>query len=236
MLTSQTGAGPSTLHERLKAARDYSKRTQLDVAKEVGKSRATIALWESTNAAIRTRPNAEQVMAFARACGVPAELLVDDTTPVSAILLYRPGKARRGAQAVLPLATAESSARDGRGKLFWSTVQLQVTEAHPELRNAFDVLVERQGCSARVPFMHRRSAAWLLVLHGQDKAAFLAEHVPAVLFGEAVTGRKLTKHLLVLADADTPDADGVVIDDDALGCRLVTFTNWQTAADALASL
>lgn len=227
----------SELHERLAAARKFAGLSQQAVGDRMVpvRTRGTIAMWESPNDAIRTTPSAEQVMAFAQVCGVPAEMLVDDTvTPTEIELLPRDGSAVRSR--TLRQRLDHRTDADVRGRAFWSNVQYEAIERKPELRHCFDVAIEAAGVAIRVPFLHRRAMAFFYAIQGEDRATFLEREIPAVLFAEAAYGRKMDKHLLVLAPAGTDaQADGLQVSDD-FGCITRTYTSALTAVQALIKL
>lgn len=221
----------SALHERLKAARTRAKLTQLALSEAVGISRPTIALWESSKDEIRTRPDAEQVMAYAQACGISPAVLLDDTVSVTEIELLPAG------QLTLPGREAHlvrrSPGQTPRSTLFWSTVKLHVTEANPALMTAFDVLVGEPPLTTTVPFLHRRRMVWLQELAGRSRADFIADVLPGVLYAEALFGKRCDKAILVLADAGSGATDGQVIADGTFGCEVIMVRTYETAAARL---
>lgn len=235
-------AAVSGLHERIKAARTYAGLSQLVLSQRINPpvSRAAVALWESSNDSIRTVPDAEQVMQVAQACGVPPELLVDDAVAPTDILLLP-----KDASAVARLYARPGSTQAGqssdtarRAALFWSTVSLQLGESDAALRSSFNVLLESHGVQVTVPYLHKRVMAFFLALEpGENQATFLSREVPPVLLAEAVLGKRVNKHLLVLMPQES-DArlDGAVLFDCALGCRVVAFCTYQRAVEYLLGL
>ena len=224
--------GRSKLYERLRAARQRAGLSQLQVAQAAGVSRAAVALWESTKDDIRTHPNAEQVMVVATLCDVPATLLLDDSAEASTIALLTPAQAA-AARYTRPLA---GTAGDRRAQLFWQTVQLAVLDANPALERCFGVQLERDGCTATAPFLHKRAAVWMLAPPSMPRQDFLLTYVPPALMVQALLGRALDKHLFVLNDAGSRDRDGTVVEADVLGCTVTAFSKPQTAAEALLAL
>lgn len=98
----------SELWQRLRAMRRYADLRQIDVAKRIGKSRATIALWESHLATIRTMPSAEDVRKYCEICNVSFAYAMDNRSHVDDV--YKMASVGREAPAVAAPAPAAIAA------------------------------------------------------------------------------------------------------------------------------
>jgi transcriptional regulator with XRE-family HTH domain len=69
----------SELWQRLRAARKAARRTQEELGKWVGVTRAAVSQWEHPDAGKRTRPRWETLAEVAKVTGAPIDWLHDDT-------------------------------------------------------------------------------------------------------------------------------------------------------------
>ncbi len=130
------------------------------------------------------------------------------------------------------LAVAAAMGHISRAALFWNTVRLAVIDKAPELQNCFDVVVERGGLMVKVPFMHKRSVAFMFGQLARTLEQFLTDELPGILYVRALASRT-PPDTLVLVSSDHNDhaeLDGAVIDQDLCGCRFVAVQQVATAA------
>jgi len=132
---------PSELWQRLREARKFANKTQLDMAKIAGVTRSGYAFWETPDDDSRTRPNSDQIVAICKATKVPVEWLLDDKANVSDI--WRDSRAIiTQASAPRPEPTAEvygsQIANSERAQQrFWAAVEYIVTTRDPRKDGAF---------------------------------------------------------------------------------------------------
>lgn len=75
----------SQLWQRLRQARKYADLSQQSLAELCHVSRGAVALWEAADPEHRTRPTAEHCLAIARACKVPIDWLLNDSSDLDAV-------------------------------------------------------------------------------------------------------------------------------------------------------
>ncbi len=69
---------PSELWQRIRSARKYADLNQGDVAQVCGVGRPAVTLWESKDAARRTKPDIDQIQALAKITRLPVEYFLND--------------------------------------------------------------------------------------------------------------------------------------------------------------
>lgn len=189
----------SQLWQRLRAARRKADLRQQDIAEKIGKSRATIALWESHQEDIRTSPSAEDVRVFAQVCKVPVTFLMDNRYhPDDVWKMDGDGmSANDHAAPVAPPASAALASKgvllgmeDRRAQTFWSSVEFTVCERSPGLAESF----------VRHPqlpdFMHNANA----VVFASDSVVaqnLMVGAMALLLQAEHRDGKTYAKHVLV---------------------------------------
>ncbi len=225
MTTATRTAKPkSEMWQRIRAARTSVKKTQLQTAQAIGKSRALVALWESVDPGNRTQPKLEELNALAVFFGVPVSYLMDDTARVEDIdtlLGHTP-------------AEAVSDPDEARAKAFWSSVQFNVLLEQPEAR--FQRPFKCGEHTHTIPFVKNRSVVeFAHVAKGQSLADAVMSGAGKLLVAERIMG-KATKVLAVYAPTGTPNAGALQQCCDLLGVQVVTFRDPQKAAAYLLAL
>jgi transcriptional regulator with XRE-family HTH domain len=184
----------SELWQRLREARRFANLRQEDLAIACGVTRASVAMWESTNVSYRTRPDDDSVVAIARLCKVPLSFLTDDQ--------FEPGDVwRMSSTAPLDGAANDSTEAtpalsllgmdDRRAKSFWSAVEFDACERKSSLLGCF------AGRNGALPdFLHGDSAVVFASDLG-DARAILIGALAVLLQAEKQQGRALDKHVLV---------------------------------------
>lgn len=165
------------LWQRLRAARAYADMKQQDVAdamRLLGQpiSRPALALWESAEERNRTMPKPEQVVAFAKACKVPAMYLLDDTQrdDVLAVRAYTENHTTHDQEAQDLLMTARA---------FWMDVKKTLLASDPDVAPYLDKTVR---CPSGIEFQLALKTRRSLVSCTHDTSA--TEHTDALLVRE----------------------------------------------------
>ena len=223
----------SELWQRLRAARSFGDKTQMEVSKGLGVSRPTVSLWESRDPAIRTNPSAQQVMGYATVCGVPAQFLVDDAADPDDVYKYG-GKFGSKNDAVAPLSTEEAERR--RAKAFWSAVEFKCVSDTPSLIGAFEVAIPSNSIKLRAGFLHIKNVAVFTAPVGREESDVLESATACLLLYERALGRTMNKHLMVYTRSGTFNIDDSAAYERQFGITLSAFNDVDRAAAHLSTL
>jgi transcriptional regulator with XRE-family HTH domain len=191
----------SALWQRLRAARHFGKKTQDQIAIAAGVSRPAIALWESVKADIRTMPSADQIMVFARECGVSPQFLLDNSADPESVYTYGSSEQIR-----TPVATATAEQQlDRQARAFWSAVKFAAIVEAPGLEGCFDIEVDVLGSPMRVGFLHGPHLVMLTAAHsGVSGNSTLARGIGDMLTVERSLGHPYVKHAFLWSPTTTP--------------------------------
>ncbi len=188
----------SQLWERLRAARRFANLRQIDVAKRVGKSRATIALWESRQDDIRTHPSAEDVRKFCEICKVPVAFVMDNRSHPDDVYKVARGGASSASEA--PVSAPASAAmprnallgmEDRDAQMFWNAVEFDMVSRAPAQREHF-------ANGAGPNFIHDGNAV-VFASDSADGQAVLVGAMSVLLEYQRAEAKTLAKHVLVYA-------------------------------------
>lgn len=219
----------SELWERLRAVRMYANKTQKDVAKELDVSRAAVALWESPTEGIRTSPSAQQIMAYAKVCNVPAQFLIDDTQRADDVYAYMQElqgitKSPKGEEELVRRAAA-----------FWSAVHFETLVTHPKASAHFNVSAKLGGIEFTAALLKGQDVASFSYV-GADWQAQVLREASNLMFLERAMGHALNKHLLMFWPAPSEDAPQLMAFARALDIRLTLVSDVPKTAKYLGNL
>ena len=224
----------SELWQRLRSARSFAEKTQGDIAKALKVSRPTVTLWESKDGSNRTNPSAQQVMAFARECGVPAEFMMDENADIDDVYSYAaPATTDFGALTGKPKAD-EAAARQARA--FWSAVEFKVVSDRPSYAEHFEVLADAAHMRVRADFLHNRSIAEFAAPLGREDAEVLMDATAKLLVAERALGRQMTKYVLLFTKTGNFNIDGRQIFEKTFGVQVKAFSDIDKAAEFLLTI
>lgn len=227
----------SELWQRLRAARAYADKTQLDVAKILGVSRAAVALHESRDPSIRTRPTAEQVMAISKITGVPAEFLMSDLVAPDDVWKYadRPAPSQPAsttysqpqidspANMILPTVTQPDRLTKG----FWSAVEFAVIQSNEALASCFARDIDAAGLHLTADFIKNKTLVAFTGLPSStsqsDLRQFAMQVAGAILLQERAMHKPMAKHVLIYSRVPTALPEMATSAANAFGidCRVV---------------
>ena len=132
----QTASMPSTLGQRIKAARLRCKLTQQQVADACGIDRAAVSQWESSDPAKATRPSMDNLRAFQKMAKAPWDWLQSDESEL--------GEAWDEKASDAGAATRPDPSRTMTDELSSGALDLAriYDSATPEVKTLFDTLAK----------------------------------------------------------------------------------------------
>lgn len=215
--------------QRLRAARDYGKKTQAHIAEHIGTvSRGAVAQWEANTPGLRTNPSAVQALQFAQACGVPVEWLLDDTQRIDGLHSYM--QSRRASAAPQSHALKEAAA----AKAFWSAVQFQAILLNPVLADRFNVPVKLDGLERSAPFLDGKHLAAFAACN-EDWRSVLVREVQELLIIEMGVGHTCDKAVFLWSATPMVATKDMTTFAKRLSCTLVFAHDVNDAAQMLAT-
>jgi transcriptional regulator with XRE-family HTH domain len=229
MNTTQTKK--SELWQRFRTARQYARKTQAQVSKDIGNvTRGAMAQWETNRDEIRTIPKGDQIVAFANSCGVPPEWLLDDSQTPEGLYSYMQAwhANRRDDQAAAPAVRSLAA-----GRAFWAAVQYQAIVLNPALENCFSVPVNVGGATMAAPFLDGKNIA-SFTSEVRDWRTPLTQEVATLLLLEKALGYRCHKALFVWGPAGLLPMAEVAVFSQRLGTPIVTCTDVGATAQMLA--
>jgi transcriptional regulator with XRE-family HTH domain len=228
------------LADRLRTARTFAGKTQLDVAEALGVSRSAVAQFESANPDTRKPVSAEYINAWAACCGVPAADLTEPNVGLNELSL-RWARDRAGN----PPSQAPASA-DGLPAVYASheqidawrnAVKFDCMSRDPRRSAAFDVKLGVHGVELTAPYLSGRT---LVGFAGFDPnmPRLYSTAVSRVLLLEAAANRgNLHKHLILLAGpAQGAGGEAVDFQVPVFGVHLHVVNSVQAASEIVMSL
>lgn len=248
MATKSGKFNRSELWQRLRAARAFSDKTQQDIAKALGVSRAAVALHESRDPNIRTRPTAEQVMVISKITGVPAEFLMSDSVAPDDVWKYadRPGDVQsamtrpRGPEHFHEAEMIQVPQQDRLTKGFWSAVEFAVISQDPSLIECFSKDIDAGGIHLTADFIRGKSLAAFTALPIGASSADLRQLAMivagAILLQERALHKPMVKTCLIYSRTPAALPEIAVAAASAFGidCKVVSAVD--EAANILLSL
>ncbi|HET8870315.1 MAG TPA: helix-turn-helix transcriptional regulator [Aquabacterium sp.] len=233
--------------QRLRAARHYADKTQADVAKVLGVSRAAIALHESRDPNIRTRPTAEQVMAISKLTGVPAEFLMSDLVNPDDVWKYA-DRATTGqhspqvVQAVAPhtqqmILPSDTGPQDRLVKGFWAAVEFHVVSQNPSKASCFAQQIDAGGVDLRADYVSGKVVALFTAVPTSNLKAFITTTAGTILLIERAMHKPMHKHILLWSQAPVENVPAIAeAAQRAFGVQAHFVTSVEQAATLLTSL
>lgn len=191
----------SELWQRLRAARDYGKKTQLDIARGLGLTRGAVALWEARGPEIRTNPTADQIMAVAAMTGVPADYILDDNQRPDDVFSFM----QHRKDVVDSTPTPKAQQASAQGAAFWSAVKYEALRKNAGLSRCFDQPVQLHHTELRAGYLQGKTLAQF-VANGGDFRDLLVQEVKNMLIIELALGRRCTKSVFIWSPDETPPA------------------------------
>lgn len=231
----QPSGAVSQLWERLRAMRRFAGLRQQDVAQHLNKSRATIALWESHLEAIRTRPSADDVRAYAELCKVPVTFALDNRAhPDDVWRAQGNGVAPAATDAPrVPQAPAPAvpnlllGMQDRTAQMFFTAVEFGVANRTAEK-------IARFPHDGGPDYVHNGHAV-VFASDAVDAKSLLIGAMAVLLQYERSAGREHAKHILVYAGtggAKINEAEAAKL----WGARVVQIDNVNEAVRYLQAL
>lgn len=84
-ITERMVGMPSTLRQRIKAARLYAQLTQEQLAERLGVTKSAVSMWETPNNVKQTNPTLDNLRGISRETGAPMWWLSDDNQDIEGI-------------------------------------------------------------------------------------------------------------------------------------------------------
>lgn len=192
----------SELWQRLREARKFANKTQLDMAKAAGVTRSGYAFWETPDADSRTRPNSDQIVALCKLTKVPVDWLLDDKANVSDIW-------RDGGPATVVREREQpppSSNPDRVQQRFWAAVEYIVTSRDPSRDSAFGQVVRAGAIELQADYLWQNTLAVFTRSAGDSELLQTISYTLTV----ARAARMREPLLLVLVRSDEPPSEAMV--------------------------
>lgn len=220
---------PTTLAQRIRAARNYADLRQQDVADAcaaagIKVSRSAVAQWEYDDER-QTRPSIDHVKVVSRRTGVPLEWLLNDSAELSDI--WRFTKMADGAPAApMPIADLpKSPVTDRFADAYSKAIEFAVLQRRPEMAGAFGREFGQAGMRVTPDFI------WGNVVAEFRTTPASADTVGRLLTVEQALARKLKKVVIELAAAvgDPHEVFGILVypvsSPDEAASRLISLAD-----------
>lgn len=224
----------SEMWQRFRTARQYAKKTQASVAYAIGGiTRGAVAQWEANTEVLRTRPTADQVMAFAQACGIPVSWLLDDTESCEGLYSYMQTHKAAADATARPNASAREEVQ---GKAFWSAVHYGAILANPKLVDRFNVKIERLiDADVRAQFLDGNHLA-SFTADSADWRAVLVREVAGLLLIEKALGFPCKKAVFIWSPVEATTTKEMALFAKHLDTTAILCHDVQAAAKRVAAL
>lgn len=219
----------SEFWQRLREARKFANKTQMQAAKALGISRSGYAFYENDDPEQRTQPNVEQIVTLSQLYKVPAEWLLNDKAEVSDLWKGTTGQ-RTAEPQPAPYAPAPALNQDRAQQRFWAATEYILTSKDFTKDGAFGRQVRAGALELDADYLWENTLA---VFSRNSGDAEVLQTV-GYLFVLSKAARMREPRLILLLRSDTPPSEGVV---ESVRRFLGVQVSWvQTPEEAAAAL